>query len=103
MISTAEDVGHIQRPFTGSSVGSSTQTPLSQSQSKKHPKIHLSDSIHSSHQPEKSVETVSDDRTLTYKESSTEQTTSRSSFEQRPYHHDVLVINTQPPKVIFYY
>lgn len=103
ILSTSEDVDRIQRPFTGSSVGSSTQTPLSQSQAKKLPKLRPSDSIHSSNQRDKSIKTDSDARTLTHKESSTEQTTSRSSFEQRPYYHDVLVINNQPLRVIFCY
>jgi hypothetical protein len=40
-----------------------------------------------------------DDHTLPDKDSSTEQDTNRSSVEQKPYNHDILVIQTQPPKV----
>lgn len=61
-----------------------------------------SNSTPSSYPQSKSIKTDSDDRILTQKDSSTEQTTSRSSFEQRPYYHDVLVIQTQPPTVIKY-
>jgi hypothetical protein len=81
-------------------VTSSIQTPRSSSQSKKLPQKDGSISTHSYHQQEKSIKTDSDDRTLTQKDSFTEQTASRrSSVEQRPYNHDVLVIQTQPPKV----
>jgi len=102
IISTSENVNRIQRPSTGSSVTSSTHTPLSRSQSKKLPKIDPPNSIHLFNKQENSIKTDSDDRTLTLKDSSTEQTTSRSSFGQKPYYHDVLVIHTQPPKVNHY-
>jgi hypothetical protein len=80
-------------------VTSSIHTPRSSSQSKKLSKTDESISIHSHHQQEKSIKTESDDRIVTQKSSSTERTASRSSLEQRPYYHDVLVIDTQPPKV----
>jgi len=37
--------------------------------------------------------------TSTRKESSTEQNTRRSSLKQKPSNYDILVIETQPPKV----
>ena len=100
IIPNAEDVDRAQRPLTGSSITSSVQTPLSQSRSKRLPRMPPSNSTPSSNQQTKSIKTDSDDRILTQKDSSTEQTTSRSSFEPRPYYHDVLVIQTQPPKVM---
>lgn len=98
-ISIPENMDRIQRPSTGSSVTSSTHTPHSSSQSKKLPKINEPRRVYQEFKHEQSTKSESDNRTLTQKESSTEQTTSRSSFEQRPYYHDVLVIETQPPKV----
>ncbi len=100
IFTTSQNINRTQRPSTGSSVTSSIQTPHSGSHSKKFPQTDGSISTHSPNQQEKSTKTDSDDHTLTQKDSSTEQTASRrSSVEQRVYNHDVLVIQTQPPKV----
>ncbi len=100
-LQTPENIDEIQRPSSGSSVSSSTHTPRSSNQSKKLPKIIESNHIHPQiEQEEPSTKTDSNDRTLTKKESLTEHnTTSQSAFDQKPYYHDVLVIQTQPPKV----
>jgi hypothetical protein len=97
-IPISENIDRIQRPSTGSSVRSSIHTPRSSTRSKKLPKITEFNNIHQQFKQEKSIRTDTDNRILTQKESSTGQT-SRSSFEQKPYNHDVLVIQTQPPKV----
>ncbi len=98
-ISISENIDRIQRPSTGSSVTSSIHTPRSSNQSKKLSKTNESTNIYQQFKQEQSIKSESDHRTLTQKESSTEHTTSRSTFEQKPYYHDILVINTQPPKV----
>lgn len=98
-MSMSENIDQIQRPSTGSSVTSSIHTPRSSNQSKKRPKINEPHNIYQQFKHEQLTKSDSDNRTLTQKDSSTEQTNSRLSFEQRPYYHDVLVIETQPPKV----
>ena len=96
IISTSENIERTQRPSTGSSMTSSIHTPHSSSQSKDLPKIGKSNNISTQNKQKQSTKI---DRTSTQKDSSTDQSTSRSSFEQKPYYHDVLVIHTQPPKV----
>jgi hypothetical protein len=98
-MSISENIDRIQRPSTGSSITSSIRTPRSSSQSRKLSKINESNNFHQQFKQEQSIKIDSDNRTLTQKESSTGQTTSQSSFEQKPYYHDILVIHTQPPKV----
>jgi len=89
-IPTLENIDRIQRPSTGSSVSSSIRTPRSSNQTKKLPKINESNDIHREIKQEPWIHADSDDRGLIQKE---------SSFEKRSYNHDVLVIQTQPPKV----
>jgi hypothetical protein len=47
----------------------------------------------------RSIQSDSDDHPSIQKESSTKQNIRRFSFEQKPYNHDILVIQTEPPKV----
>ena len=98
-IPSPDNIDRIERPSTGSSVASSIHTSRSSNQSKKLSKIIESDHVRQHIQREQSIKTTSDDRTSIQKDSSTEQNTNQSSFEQKPYYHDILVIHTQPPKV----
>ncbi|CAF1551381.1 unnamed protein product [Adineta steineri] len=94
-----EAIDQIRRPSTGSSVGSSIRTSHSNSRAKKLSKINESIDIEQHIKLDPWTNTDSNDNILTQKESSTEYDTNRSSFEQKHYNHDVLVIQTQPPKL----
>lgn len=98
-LSLPENINQIQRPSTGLSNTSSVHTPRSSRQSKKLPKLNESNSIHLQFLQEPSIKTESDSHIKTQKQSSTAQTSTRSSVEHKPYFHDVLVIHTHPPKV----
>jgi len=86
-LQTLEDIDQVERPLTSQSTESSIQT-------KEHPKT---DTIHEENKKDESIKNNIDNQ----KEFSTKQSTRRSSSEQRSYNHDILVIQTQPPKVIF--
>ncbi|CAF0848591.1 unnamed protein product [Rotaria sp. Silwood1] len=93
-IGTPEDVNQIKRSSSrSSSVNSSIQ---SVTPTKGPPKI---DHIHQQNKSEKSSKDNIDDYTLTRKESPIDQNIRRSSFEKKPYNHDILVIQNQPPKL----
>ncbi|CAF0994598.1 unnamed protein product [Rotaria sordida] len=93
-IQTPEDINEIRRSSSSrSSVNSSID---STTQTKRPLKIHHTDQQNKS---EQSIKDNIDDHTLTRKESPIEQNIHRLSFERKPYNHDILVIQNQPPKL----
>lgn len=87
-VPTFDNTDGPQRPSTGSSTSSSIQTSNSNGRSRKLPKIN--ESVASQHEVRLDPWTNA---------GSDEHETSQSSFDRKPYGHDVLVIQTQPPKV----
>lgn len=96
---TSENTDHIQRPSTGSSATSFIQNSRSKDQSKRVARTNKSEDTLQQIQRERSIEIDSQDPLISEKESFNNQTASQPFVEQKPYYHDVLVIQTQPPKV----
>ncbi|CAF3267394.1 unnamed protein product [Rotaria socialis] len=95
----SENADRNQRPSTGSTLLSAAHTTRLSSQRKKLSQTEKSDFIREQNKREKSIESNGDHRTATEKELSREKNSSLSSSPLKPYFHDVLVIETQPPKL----
>ncbi|CAF1232293.1 unnamed protein product [Rotaria sordida] len=98
-IPTSENINRTQRPSTGSSITSIDHTARSNSQGKKLSKFSKFNHIDQQIKRPPSIESTSDNRISSEKEFLNEQNISRTSFSQKPYNHDILVIHIQPPKL----
>ena len=98
-IPISENIDRTQHPSTGSLIIYSYSTICSSSQIKKVSTIKKTNNIRQQIKQEKMIKTDIYNPRLSQKESSNEKTAYLSSFEQKLYPHNLLVIHTKPPKV----